>query len=370
MLPIQQRENRGWAIAPIRNVFLHVTKACNLRCEYCYFSARKPLPNEMSAAEFARLWPELTRIRPAKVVFTGGEPLLRPDIFDLLGGLKEADPQHNILRCLNSNGHLVTRALALRLVGLADEVRVSLDALRERNDSLRGRGNFEAAMQAIDTYYAVGFEPKVLITITTVSLPDLEQLLIVLFRKRITRIKFNLLRLIGRGGGHSEWMADPLSVAAILQRAWKRCHPDKPMDLEPPEVGVEPQCNCGVGQFLNIMPNGDVFPCHVLVDPAFRCGNIREESLVSICQRGGFLDRLKGLDFAQLADQHQGLTLLKTNKVCMGSVYAETKSLSVWNENILLTTGTEREIRIRCRDDSGVTSESSGRNPNTSSSLE
>lgn len=54
----------------LRNVFLHVTKACNLRCDYCYFSASRPLPGEMTAAERGRLWPQLVTVGPQKVVFT------------------------------------------------------------------------------------------------------------------------------------------------------------------------------------------------------------------------------------------------------------------------------------------------------------
>src|SRR5262245_35114153 len=85
----------------LRNVFLHVTKACNLYCNYCYFSASRPLPDEMMADDCSRLWPEMVAVRPQKVVFTGGEPLLRSDILDLLRGLKQADPEHHVLRCLN-----------------------------------------------------------------------------------------------------------------------------------------------------------------------------------------------------------------------------------------------------------------------------
>ena len=48
-----------------------------------------------------------------------------------------ADPRHVVTRCLNSNGRPVTPEVALALVGLADEVRVSIDALEERNDRLR-----------------------------------------------------------------------------------------------------------------------------------------------------------------------------------------------------------------------------------------
>lgn len=55
----------------LKNVFLHVTKACNLHCSYCYFSARKPLPNEITTEKFLRLWPEIVTVRPQKVIFTG-----------------------------------------------------------------------------------------------------------------------------------------------------------------------------------------------------------------------------------------------------------------------------------------------------------
>ena len=330
--PWQEPEAAVMGTVPLRSVFLHVTKACNLHCSYCYFSARKPLPDEMTTEEFARLWPQLAAVRPQKVVFTGGEPLLRPDILDLLRGLKEADPKHHVLRCLNTNGHLVTPERARELVGLADEVRVSLDGLPERNDSLRGQGNFEAAVRALETYYAVGFEPKVLITLTSATLPDLEELLCFLIQKKFTRINLNGFRPIGRGKGHDEWRADPEAVRAAVRRAWARSYPDQPAPPEPPEP--ETQCHCGVGQFLNILPNGDVFPCHVLTDREFRLGNVREQSLVDICRRNGLLGALADLDFQELARQEGGVADLTRPRTCMGVVYAKTKSLPVWGNNL------------------------------------
>jgi MoaA/NifB/PqqE/SkfB family radical SAM enzyme len=317
---------------PLRNVFLHVTKACNLRCAYCYFSARKPLPDEMSTEEFTRLWRDMVTLRPEKVVLTGGEPLLRSDILDLLRGLKEADSEHHVLRCLNTNGHLVTPKLAWELVGLADEVRVSLDALRERNDALRGEGNFDAAVRALEYFYAVGFEPKVLVTITSVSMADLEELLYFLISKKITRINLNGFRPIGRGKGHFEWMANQKEIQAAVRRAWERCYPNQPAPPDPPEI--ESQCHCGVGQFLNIMPNGDVFPCHVLTDSEFRCGNVREQSLLDICRRNGLLGELASLDFQELARQDERLSPLTQPHTCMGNVYAKTRELPVWGNNL------------------------------------
>jgi MoaA/NifB/PqqE/SkfB family radical SAM enzyme len=318
----------------LQNVFLHVTKACNLYCKYCYFSASKPLPDEMTTDDFMRIWPRMVKLRPQKVVFTGGEPLLRPDILDLLRGLKEADPEHYIIRCLNTNGHLVTLDLAKQLVGLADEVRVSLDGMRETNDSLRGEGNFDQAVRALETYYSVGFEPKVLVTVTSTTLPDLEELLVFLIQKKISRINLNAFRPIGRGRGHSEWHADVKEAQSAVRRAWIRCHPDQELPPEPLEAAA---CtNCGVGQFLNIMPNGDVFPCHVLTDREFRAGNVREQSLIEICRKQGLLGQLAKLDFHDLAQQDESLADLTQPNICMGNVYRDTKASPVWNGNLPL----------------------------------
>ncbi len=332
--PLLDQQTELLETVALKNVFLHVTKACNLRCAYCYFSASQPLPDEMTTEEFTRLWPEMVALRPQKVVFTGGEPLLRSDILELLGGLRAADAEHHVLRCLNTNGHLVTPELARALVGLADEVRVSLDALPERNDALRGEGNFAAAMRALECYYAVGFEPKVLVTITAMSLPDLEALLCLLIEKKITRINLNGFRPIGRGAGHGEWAAKPEEVRAAVRQAQERCYPDKAAPPEP--VEVESQSNCGVGSFLNIMPNGDVFPCHVLTEREFRCGNVREQSLLEICHRHGLLGQMQALDFQALAQQDERVDELTRPGTCLGNAYAKTRSLPVWNKNLPL----------------------------------
>jgi len=318
----------------VRNVFLHVTMACNLRCDYCYFSASRPLPGEMTAAELGRMWPELVAVGPQKVVFTGGEPLLRGDILDLLAGLRDADPGHRVQRCLNSNGHLVTAALANALVGLADEVRVSIDALARRNDAHRGAGNFVAALAALDRYYAAGFEPKVLVTVTSATLPDLEDLLCLLASRNITRVNLNLLRPIGRGRNMRSLVVRPEQVRAAIRRAWDRAFPGRPPPEEP--SGPVSCANCGVGSFLNIMPDGDVFPCHVLTRPEFRCGNVREDSLTKICHRSGLLGRLQALDFAELARTDERVAELTRPGACMGTVYAATRELTVWRDNLPL----------------------------------
>ena len=319
---------------PLETVFLHVTKACNLSCRYCYFSAQRPLPDEMSTAEFATLWPQLVELRPKKVVFTGGEPLLRQDIITLLRGLREADPEHRVIRCLNSNGHLVTPAIAGELIGLADEVRVSLDSFAMQNDAFRGLGNFEAALRALDVYRGVGFDPKVLVTVTRKTLSDLEQFIIFLIERRFTSINIHWFRPIGRGRGHEEWCVSGAEIKQSIHQAFTRLGAAQ-TSLPGSDEG-EPQDHCGVGRFLNIMPNGDVFPCHVLTDPEFRCGNVRTRDLVDICRGTGLVGQLARLNFRAMATQEPRVAGLIKPEACLGTVYAEKRDLSVWRNHLSL----------------------------------
>jgi MoaA/NifB/PqqE/SkfB family radical SAM enzyme len=144
----------------------------------------------------------------------------------------------------------------------------------------------------------------------------------------ITRINLNGFRPIGRGAGHWEWAVSSEDVRAAIKRAWKRCYPDKATPPEP--IEMESQAHCGAGSFLNIMPNGDVFPCHVLTQPEFRCGNVREQSLLEICHRQGLLGQLQALDFAGLARTDERMAKLTAPGTCLGNVYAQTKALPVW----------------------------------------
>jgi MoaA/NifB/PqqE/SkfB family radical SAM enzyme len=284
----------------------------------------------MTADEFEVVWPELITVAPKNVVFTGGEPLSRPDVFDLLAALRNVDSTHSIKRCLNSNGHLMSPQVARRLVGLVDEVRISLDGLRDTNDALRGEGNFDAALSALDVLQEAGFEPKVLVTLTSITLGDLEPLVEILLGRNITKINLNGFRPIGRGARRTELRPARHSVAQVLDGL--RDH----VSLEETDQDHEGGCqaHCGAGQFLNILPNGDVFPCHVLTNREFCCGNLRQQSLSQICARDGMLGQLAGLDFRTLASEDVDLQPLTVPKTCMGTVYAQTRNSPVWRQHL------------------------------------
>jgi hypothetical protein len=87
--------------------------------------------------------------------------------------------------------------------------------------------------------------------------------------------------------------------------------------------------NCGIGSFLNILPEGDVFPCHVLATTAFHLGNVSEQSLWEMCAADGPLGRLQSLDFRQVADAGPGWEPLVKPDTCLGTVYQQAHALGM-----------------------------------------
>jgi GTP 3',8-cyclase len=154
-------DTRGRAL---RDVRISLTDHCNLRCTYCMPKDRSglsflPSPQFLSFEEIGRVVAALSILGLRKVKLTGGEPLLRPHVPDLVGQLRASHPDLEIN--LITNGVLLPVAVpALRTAGLT-RLTVSLDGLRPQHlHTMNGRG--EVAVRALDGIEAAlnaGFAP-------------------------------------------------------------------------------------------------------------------------------------------------------------------------------------------------------------------
>jgi GTP 3',8-cyclase len=117
-----------------------VLDACNLRCTYCApgtVTSPTPKTQWLSAAEHAALAPHFAAIGVRKVRFTGGEPLLRDDLGDVVAAWRKALPDAELAVTTNAT-RLIEQASMLRTAGI-DRVTVHLDTLhRERYEALMG----------------------------------------------------------------------------------------------------------------------------------------------------------------------------------------------------------------------------------------
>ncbi|WP_291326893.1 heme b synthase [Desulfovibrio sp. UCD-KL4C] len=151
---------------PLRLIAWEVTRSCNLACKHCRAEAHpEPYPGELSTDEAKALIDTFPETGNPIIIFTGGEPLLRKDVFELVAYAKTKD-----LRCVMApNGTLLTaeNAVHLKEVGI-ERCSISIDAASaEHHDEFRGeKGAFDASMRGIQFLKDAGIEFQINTTVT------------------------------------------------------------------------------------------------------------------------------------------------------------------------------------------------------------
>ncbi|MHB0913717.1 MAG: radical SAM protein [Armatimonadota bacterium] len=183
------------------------TRRCNLKCIHCYAdSENREYPNELSTREAEGLIRDLAEFGAPVFLFSGGEPLIREDMYDLASLVGEL----GIRPVISTNGTLITEKAARRIKDVDfGYVGISLDGISERNDFFRGRkGAFEAAMRGFDNCVAVGQKCGLRLTLTRHNYQELNAIFDFIEEHKINRACFYHLVYTGRG---SEMQKDDLS---------------------------------------------------------------------------------------------------------------------------------------------------------------
>ena len=139
----------------ITNLRISLTSRCNLRCIYCHAEGEVNPEKEMSVEDLAELMQVGVKFGIRSIKFTGGEPLLRRGLLDIVRSVPAG-----VESSMTTNGTLLAeKAAALKEAGLA-RVNVSLDTLRpERYKSITGKDCLEDVLAGIDTAIEVGLTP-------------------------------------------------------------------------------------------------------------------------------------------------------------------------------------------------------------------
>ncbi len=206
-------------IGPV--VVWNSTRACNLKCKHCYASATaEPDPEELTTAEARRLIDDLAEFRVPVLLFSGGEPLLRPDVYELAAYARE----RGLRPVVSTNGTFITRETAWKLketgVGY---VGVSIDGIRETNDRIRGfDGAFEAALEGIRHCVAVGQRVGLRFTITRYNYREIDTIFDLIEAEEVNRVCFYHLVYSGRGSRLVEQDLAPEEKRAVLDLIYDR----------------------------------------------------------------------------------------------------------------------------------------------------
>lgn len=198
-------------------VVWNTTKQCNLYCSHCYASAdTETIPGELSTAEGKALLDQLADFGVPVVLFSGGEPLVRDDLPELVAHASDA----GLRPVLSTNGTLITaeKARALKDAGLR-YAGVSVDGLPERNDAFRGKeGAFDAAVRGIEACLDAGLKTGLRYTITERNATDLEGVIDLLADVGVDRFCFYHLDYGGRGKGIVDADLSPAAKRDAVRR--------------------------------------------------------------------------------------------------------------------------------------------------------
>ncbi len=148
-------------------MILNLIEACNLSCSFCDQGAgHRRMPRDLAE----RIIDQASTLGVQTVVFTGGEPLLHPDLWRLVARAKASTLGTNV----TTNGLLVRRQLAALLTSGVDSVSVSIDGLEQTHDALRGaQGAFRRAVDALELLREHGVETHVHFVVTNRNVADL-----------------------------------------------------------------------------------------------------------------------------------------------------------------------------------------------------
>ncbi|MGE3540140.1 MAG: GTP 3',8-cyclase MoaA [Candidatus Tectimicrobiota bacterium] len=232
-VPTQQAGVLDTLARPLRNLRLSVTDRCNLRCQYCMPEeeyAWLPRHDLLTFEEITTLVTSFTALGVDKVRLTGGEPLLRRDLPELIR-LLAANPRIRDL-ALTTNGVLLSEhAQALYEAGL-HRLTVSLDTLRpERFQQLTRRDTHARVLAGIETARRVGFRGLKLDTVVIRGTNDDELLDLLEYGKQVdAEVRF--IEYMDVGGATSWSMARVYARAAILAHLRQHYGPITPLREE------------------------------------------------------------------------------------------------------------------------------------------
>ena len=315
----------------LTNLFLEVTLRCNAKCEHCGSSCGYDFPkDEISAEDLKRTLLEIHEHYGAKNVFltvTGGEPLMRKDLFDIMKYAVSLGFRWG----MTTNGMLIDEEIIQKYRETnMESISISLDGLKETHESFRKvPGSFDRIMHAIDLLK--GLETLRSFQITTVAnkknMDELEDLYQLLLSKGIKEWRVMCVDPIGRANLNDGILLDKEGLVRMYHFITeKRLEGKMVVDndcshylgLKYEQITRPHGFFCGAGLFIgSILSNGDICVCPNVRKKELVQGNIKTDSFVDVWENRFEIFRKKRITMVT----NEKCKKCKSFKYCRGDSY-------------------------------------------------
>lgn len=269
------------------------THKCNYSCEHCGTNAGKALTNELSTQEIKSIIDEMSEMGVKYLSVTGGEPLLREDLFEVLDYAKKRGIKVGFVTHGSSVVDFKEQIRKLHPISMM----VSIDGLKKTHNKIRGdNANFDKTLEAVKFFKDIKVPVRsITTTVNKKNLNELEKLKKIVFDSGANHWRINIAIPEGRGK-NKEWMflnnEELIYLFNFIKQNRKKfdiqiCEGAGYLGKWDRELRKTPFfCGCGWNT-CTIMANGDVMGCPIFENQKeYSEGNIREMSFKDIWEKG------------------------------------------------------------------------------------
>jgi radical SAM protein with 4Fe4S-binding SPASM domain len=321
----------GPPLSAPKSVVWDVTYLCNLKCTHCLTNSGIPCNSELDTKGALHLIDRLADAKVLTLALSGGEPFMRPDIFELLNYISNTNMRMNIA----TNGLVMTDDMLHDIENLpVFEVQVSIDGIGEEHDIFRGqRGAFDAACQTISLLREVGIAVNISTTATSENLDSLVKIMDLALSMGCNGFKAIPFIPAGRGKANADRLK--LDLPGHLRLCQTLVEKNRELrgrlsvstdtclsfllGPEPIELLKNGHMGCSAGHdTLSIGADGTAYPCPFLHD--FPLGNLIETPLKYIWEDSSILRTLRTLQKKDIGEPCKSCRY--SPLVCMGGCRA------------------------------------------------
>lgn len=281
----------------------NVTKRCNLYCQHCYreSTAEEDVTQELSTLEGMQLIDSIKKAGFKLLIFSGGEPLLRADIYELITYAKK----QGLIPAMGTNGTLLTKTVCenLAVAGLAG-IAISVDSLnQEYHDNFRGKtGAYQATQLGIDNALLAGLRVQINLTLTENNQDQFEKMVNYYEHRGVNAIHPFFLVPTGRAKSIAEEELKSQAYFTMIKKILEKQKSTK-LELKPTcapqfmpmakELKIQQRftrgCLAGTA-YCCILPQGEVHICPYL---PIKVGSVRETKFEKIWTENEIFNKLR-----------------------------------------------------------------------------